>query len=578
MKDFVHLIVALDRSNSTLDKVAAMRGYLERAPMADGAWAVYFLAGGRPQRLVSTRVMRDAVHQMTGMPEWLFDECYEAVGDLAETIALLLPECALADGASPPLVRSNPDSGLDHWMRERLLPMRRLEPEAARLALAEYWGLLDAQGRFVFNKLITGGLRLGVSRQLALRALAESSGVDARLLAQRIIGYTDRTRLPDAARYSALIEAPRSSAPGAAPDSGAASSSVDPASLLLPYPFMLANGWDPAQAAATRADEWLAEWKWDGIRAQIVRRADTVALWSRGEELLTDRFPEIVAAARALPSGTVLDGELLCWAPDAPRPMDFAAMQTRVGRLRPGASTLRNAPAVFVAFDCLERGQVDLRARPLIERRQVLLALLGGREPERMTTAVLRAAPALAAPDWASRASLRESARTQGAEGLMLKRLDSAYGIGRSRADGGSWFKWKLDPFSVDAVLIYAQAGHGRRAGLFTDYTFAVWDDGEGSERRLVPFAKAYSGLNDAEIREVDAIVRRTTLERFGPVRSVEPSQVFEIGFEGIARSARHRAGISVRFPRMLRWRRDKPATEADSLGTLRALLAISRA
>jgi DNA ligase-1 len=378
----------------------------------------------------------------------------------------------------------------------------------------------------------------------------------------------------DADRSPPLADGTGDAARASAATATDAGQSSDPALALLPYPFMLAHSWEPAKADAEPAAHWLAEWKWDGIRVQLVRRTHAVALWSRGEELLTDRFPEIVSAAQALAPGTVLDGELLCWAAGAPRPMDFAAMQTRIGRLRPGATTLRQTPARLVVFDCLEHQGVDLRGHPLRLRRQALFdsLALAAPDPERLC-----AASAFEASTWSERAGLREAARTFGAEGLMLKRLDSAYGIGRSRADGGHWFKWKLDPFAVDAVLIYAQAGHGRRAGLYTDYTFAVWDRSAAEAPRLVPFAKAYSGLTDAEIREVDAIIRRTTVERFGPVRSVEPTLVFEIGFEGIARSARHRAGVSVRFPRMLRWRRDKGVAEADSLASLQGLLAASR-
>ncbi len=558
MEQFARLVAALDRSNSTLDKVAAMREYLASEPAEDCAWAVYFLAGGKPQSLVPTRLMREAARESAGVAEWLFDECYQAVGDLAETIALVLPE---PHGTVPA------DGGLDTWMRRDVLPLRGLDAAATLAALVRCWALLDSWQRFVFNKLLTGGLRLGVSRQLVLRALAEASGVDARLLAQRIIGFTDRKTLPDAQRYRALIAA----VPVSENEQVA---SADPGAALLPYPFMLAHSWEVARADTDPAHDWLCEWKWDGIRAQLIRRGESTALWSRGEELLTERFPEIIAAAQALPVGTVLDGELLCWLPNEPRPMDFAAMQTRIGRLKPGAATLRKAPARFLAFDCLEQRGVDLRQTALMLRRQALLECLASvtGHPERILPA-----PVLEASTWDERARLRSSARRQGAEGLMIKRRDSTYGIGRSRAEGGGWFKWKLDPFAVDAVLIYAQAGHGRRAGLYTDYTFAVWDRRDEAQVSLVPFAKAYSGLTDAEIREVDSIIRRTTTERFGPVRSVAPSLVFEIGFEGIGRSSRHRAGVSVRFPRMLRWRRDKSVDQADTLETLEQLLGTQR-
>lgn len=548
MQAFAQLVEALDASNATSEKVAALRTHFETVPACDAAWAIYFLAGGKPRRLVPSRLLREAACAAAGLEPWLFEECYESVGDLAETISLLLPE-------PTGLART---AGLNWWMRERVLPLRTLTPAECEAALRSAWAELGTRERFVFNKLITGGLRLGVSRQLSLRALALAFGLDARLLAQRIIGYTDSAHEPDANRFTALVAAEGAALPP-----------------LLPYPFFLAHGWDPKDAAHSRTADWLVEWKWDGIRAQVVRRADGLAIWSRGEELLTERFPEIAQPAGDLQVGCVLDGELLCWRAGESRPMDFAAMQTRIGRERPGAASLRQAPVVFVAFDCLEYRGEDLRGRSLAERRAVLAQLLPGGHG---AAAALRLAQPLPATQWSQHARWREQAREHGAEGLMIKRLDSVYGVGRSRAEGGSWFKWKLDPYSVDAVLVYAQAGHGRRAGLYTDYTFAVWSDQAQGERRLVPFAKAYSGLADAEIRELDKIIRRTTTEKFGPVRSVLPEQVFEIGFEGIARSTRHRAGVAVRFPRILRWRRDKPPAQADTLASLQGLVAVNRA
>lgn len=545
MHAFAELVAALDASNATHDKVAALRAYFEKQPAEDAAWAMYFLAGGKPRRLVPARTLRAAACQAADLEPWLFEDCYESVGDLAETIALLLEEP----------ISASTGLGLAHWMRERVLPLRALDEADCVAALQGAWAELNTRERFVFNKLITGGLRLGVSRQLSLRALAQAFGVDAKTLAQRIIGYTDSQSAPSAEGFAALVS----------PEHGSGHA-------LLPYPFFLAHRWDDGREHPSAVSDWLVEWKWDGIRAQVVRREAGLAIWSRGEELLTSRFPDIVEAAARLPVGTVLDGELLCWREGDRRPMDFSAMQSRIGRERPGAAILRDAPAVFVAFDCLERSGTDLRGQALVARRTALLEIVS-EAPGR-----LRAASALSLANWANCAQWRLQAREYGAEGLMLKRSDSVYGIGRSRAEGDAWFKWKLDPLTVDAVLIYAQAGHGRRAGLFTDYTFAVWDECAATGRELVPFAKAYSGLGDAEIREVDAIIRRTTLERFGPVRSVSPEQVFEIGFEGIARSRRHRAGVAVRFPRILRWRRDKTPDQADTLASLQALIAVNRA
>jgi DNA ligase-1 len=539
MREFVDLFHALDVSTSTVAKVAALRRYLAGADARDAAWAVYFLAGGKPRQSVGSRVLRDFALAASGVPEWLFDECYDTVGDLAETIALLLPP------ASQPLTGT-----LAEWVEQRLLPLRGRPPDEAAAALAAAFEQMSTLQRFVFVKLIGGGFRVGVSKLLVIRAIAEVSGLDARVVAQRMMGYTDNTVSPSAARYRALI---------ARDDGGTAAGH--------PYPFFLAHPLQLPPAEFERAlgppTNWLVEWKFDGIRAQLVRRAGQTWLWSRGEELLGEGFPEIVDAAAGLSDGTVLDGEVLVWLGDAPAP--FALLQRRIARKRLTPKVLQEAPARFVAFDLLEHEGQDLRMRPQHERRAAL---------ERLAAEVgLMVSPRVLADTWEALARLREESRARAVEGLMLKHLDATYRTGRTKDPGGSdWWKWKIEPFAVDAVLVYAQPGHGRRANLYTDYTFAVWADTDAG-RELVPFAKAYSGLTDAEIRAIDAIVRKTTVERFGPVRALAPSQVFEIGFEGIQRSPRHKSGIAVRFPRMLRWRKDKRVEEADTLTTLSGLL-----
>ena len=557
MKAFAALYAALDASTSVLDKVAALRAYFESADPADAAWAVYFLAGGKPRQTVPTALLRATACRESGLPDWLFEESYQAVGDLAETIAHVLP-------------RPERDSalGLAAWMDQRLLPLRGQEPQAQAAALAHWWRELDAPGRFLLTKLIGGGFRVGVSRLLVQRALAEAFGVDARLVAQRLMGYTDARTPPTAQRFLALRDP------------------TAPAEAGQPYPFFLAHALpDDGLPISQRLGEpaaWQAEWKYDGIRAQLVRRGSGCWIWSRGEELVTERFPEVVAAAAHLPPGTVLDGELLVWIDGAPGP--FQRLQQRIGRKTLTKKLLAESPVAFVAYDLLESQGEDLRARPLHERRARLQPLC--------EACGLRLSPVLAGADWPALAALRAQARERGVEGLMLKALDSSYGSGRSKS-GGTWWKWKLEPLSVDCVLIYAQAGHGRRAGVYTDYTFAVWNRAprdaveaqavvEAMARRepaqpgglqLVPFAKAYSGLSDAEFAQVDRVIRAHTLEKFGPVRSVRPTLVFELGFEGVNRSPRHKSGIAVRFPRMLRIRQDKPLHEADTLAQLQALL-----
>ena len=522
MKGFAGLYAALDASNKTSDKVAAMRAYFAAAPAEDAAWAVYFLIGRRPRQVVSTRNLRAWAMAAANIPEWLFDESYEAVGDLAETVALLLPDA----GSGTPLP-------LHQWV-ERLLGLPGLGEAEQAAVMRAAWAELGVVERLVWNKLITGAFRVGVAQSLVVRALAEVGALPAAVVAHRLMGAWE----PTAAWFRGVLTA-----------------DAEEADSSRPYPFLLAHPLEDLTGLGELAG-WQAEWKWDGIRAQVIRRAGEVYIWSRGEELITDRFPEVAQAARGLADGTVLDGEILPWKDGV---LPFAELQRRIGRKQLTRKILDEVPAVLVAFDVLEHGGQDLRERPLTERRVVLERVLAGADP------ALRPSPVVAATSWDQLRQLREGSRAHQVEGLMLKRRASTYGVGRPRGD---WWKWKIEPRTVDAVLIYAQRGQGRRASLYTDYTFGVWQ-GEA----LVPFCKAYSGLTDAEIVEVDKFVREHTLEKFGPVRVVEPALVFEIGFEGIARSTRHKSGVAVRFPRMLRWRTDKTPGDADRIEQLQALL-----
>jgi DNA ligase-1 len=423
-------------------------------------------------------------------------------------------------------------------MEDRLLPLRGLDEAEIRARMPGYWSELEDHERLVLNKLITGEFRVGVSRLLVTRALGAVAGLEPRVIAERLAGPFE----PTPARYLALIAA-----------------QAESANAGQPYPFFLAHPLQSPPETLGAVEDWHVEWKWDGIRAQLIRRADLIYVWSRGEDLVTERFPEIAAVGSRLPDGTVLDGEIMAWRGD--RPLAFAKLQQRIGRKTHTPKILADAPAAFVAYDLLEYGGEDVRARPLAWRRATLEALVA-----EVDLPALRISPRVIASSWEALATLRDESRVRQVEGFMLKRLGSRYGVGRPRGD---WWKWKIDPYSVDAVLVYAQRGHGRRASLYTDYTFAVW---EGSE--LVPFAKAYSGLTDEEIREVDAFIRSNTLEKFGPVRSVTPELVCEIGFEGIQRSTRHKSGIAVRFPRILKLRRDKKIDAADTLETLRGLVS----
>ena len=562
MRRFAQLYMALDASTATTDKLAALQAYLATAPDEDAAWAVYVLAGGRPRQVVPTALLRETACAMAGIDDWLFEASYQAVGDLAETIAHVLP---------PPVAGAD-DAGLAGWMEQRLLPLRGLPPAEQALRLREAWSMLDATGRFLLVKLIGGGFRVGVSKLLVTRALAAVSGLDATLVAQRLMGWTDAKRAPTAERYRALLD-PATTAQ---------------AQASQPYPFFLAHALHAEPHSLGEAADWIAEWKYDGMRAQLVRRAGQCWIWSRGEELLSGRFPEIEAWAAHLPDGTVLDGEILVWPEGAAVPAPFNALQQRITRKTLPKKLLAEAPVRFLAYDLLESEGQDRRGEPQHRRRARLQALLPAHD----------VSPRVDGADWPALATARAESRARGVEGLMLKHRDAVYGQGRTKAEGVAsvWWKWKVDPLTADAVLVYAQAGHGRRASVYTDYTFAVWNRPphgaaeaqavvEAIARRepaprsdpqalqLVPFAKAYSGLTDAEFAAVDKVIRATTLEKFGPVRSVRPTLVFELGFEGIGPSPRHRSGIAVRFPRMLRLRHDKPLHEADTLGRLQAMV-----
>ena len=545
MREFARLFAELDETTATNRKLEALQQYFSTAAPENAAWAVYFLAGGKPRQAVPTKLLRQYAIEYAVLDEWLFDESYHAVGDMAETIAHILP---------PP--ENHSDLGLAEWMTERIGPLRGADPAVIREALFTYWNELTTPERFLFSKLIGGGFRVGVSKLLVTRALAAIAAVDSKLVAQRLMGWTDGSVRPTAEKFLQLI----------------AAQSDEEHKLRggQPYPFFLAHQLqDPA--ALGELTDWQVEWKYDGIRAQLVRRGALNYLWSRGEDLISERFPELCSVR--LPEGTVVDGEVLVWdhANDVPAP--FAELQRRIGRKTLSAKLLAELPAVLVCYDLLELDGVDLRALPQHERRALLETQVAAIDQPQ-----LKISPLIHAASWEALAELRTESRNRGVEGMMVKAKSAQYGVGRTK-DVGTWWKWKVDPYSIDAVLIYAQAGHGRRASLYTDYTFAVWDDDEGhGERKLVPFAKAYSGLTDAEIAQGDNAIRKTTVEKFGPVRSVKPTMVFEIGFEGIALSSRHKAGIAVRFPRILRRRDDKTVEDADTLDTLKGLLAAAGA
>jgi DNA ligase-1 len=533
MKLFTELYNALDQTNKTNEKVDALKNYFAEAAKSDAAWALYFLSGRKPRQIVPSKKLREWALELSGIPEWLFDESRDTVGDGAETIALLLPDNSHTD-----------ETPLHILVEEQLLPLRGADEAVQKSAVLAAWSRMNYAQRLIYNKLISGSFRVGVSQLLVVRALSQLSEIPTDIIAHRLMGEWS----PGAEFFAHLINPELE---------------TDETPIARPFPFHLAHQIDFDLAALGDISEWQAEWKWDGIRAQVIKRADQVFIWSRGEDLMTERFPEIARAAESLPNGTVLDGEVLPWMDD--KVMPFTELQKRIGRKNLTAKILAEVPVILQTYDILEYEARDIRSLEMFIRREFLEKTL--EDLPAAAREIFRPTELIEAHDWHDLTARREQSRELGVEGFMLKRRDSVYRTGRHRGD---WWKWKIEPMTIDAVLLYAQKGTGKRSGLYTDYTFAVWNE-RGDE--LVPFAKAYSGLTDAEIRRVDNFVRRNTKETFGPVRSVEPKLVFELAFENIQKSTRHKSGVAVRFPRILRWREDKTIKDADSLKTIHELL-----
>jgi DNA ligase-1 len=532
---FANLVTTLGDATKTNDKLNALAEYFASAGDRDKVWVIAIFSGRRPKRAVNSTQLKAWCIEMTNLAEWLFDECYHTVGDLAETIALLLPANNY----------ESPGQSL-HFYLQQLIYIDGQSEEVRKKFILDAWNSMDRVERFVFNKLITGGFRIGVSQTLMVKALARTKNLEPAVIAHRITGNWDPLNIS----FDELLNA-----------------SVGPGDPSQPYPFYLAYALDLDWVELGDPAEWQAEWKWDGIRGQIIKRAGQFFVWSRGEELLTSKFPEYLPLSLALGDGTVLDGEIICLSGDAPInspfiPLPFSSLQTRIGRKNTSKKQLLEAPVGFIAYDLLEFESADFRGQPMEERRNRLEEVVAS-----VNHPVLRLSPVIPFNYWEVLTELRQKARQMGSEGIMLKRKISVYQSGRKRGD---WWKWKIDPLVIDAVMIYAQKGHGRRSNLYTDYTFAV-KQGE----QLISFTKAYSGLTDKEIAEVDQFVKRNSLEKFGPVRTVKPELVFEIAFEGIAASNRHKSGIALRFPRINRWRKDKKPDEINTLDDLKEMLNI---
>lgn len=520
------MIQALENTSKTNAKIEYLKSYFETAPEADRVWTIALFTHRRPKRQVNTRMLAEWAMQVAMLDAWLFQESYDVVGDLAETIALVLPRQK----------QVYPDRSLTDWI-SFLMDLAGKTDEEKESQVKQAWSELPEGERFVFNKLITGGFRVGVSQNLMVKALADLYDLEPSDVAYALSGKWD----PQTISFSALLF------------------QEGEQSYSKPYPFYLAYPIEGEVGDLGEAAEWSAEWKWDGIRSQLIVRDNTLFLWSRGEELITEKFPELHPLVNLLPNGTVIDGELLPFKDGIP--LSFHLLQTRIGRKNVTKKHLQEAPAAILAYDLLEYEGKDIRQLPFFERRNLLKELI----ERSLSDPLLKYSESLSWSYWEELTTLREQSREYHAEGFMIKRKTSAYLSGRKRGD---WWKWKVDPYTIDAVMVYAQKGHGKRADLYSDYTFAVWKEGE-----LVPFAKAYSGLTDKEMYEVTQFVRKHTLEKFGPVRTVTPTLVFEIHFEGINLSPRHKSGVAVRFPRIHRWRRDKVAAEANTIEDLMTLL-----
>lgn len=528
MKAFSKLIVQLGTSTKTNEKLDALANYFATTNDADKVWVIALFSGRRPRRLLSSTLLKSWCIEIAGLTDWLFEECYHTVGDLAETIALLLP---------PP--KGELSNHSLSFIIQKLTAFEKQDEAAKKEFVTATWMQMEKDERFVFNKLLTENFRIGVSQKTIVNALVKITGLDANAIAHRISGNWD----PSIISFTDLL-----------------SEEALSSDFSKPYPFYLAYALEDTTGSLGQENEWQAEWKWDGIRGQIIKRNNELFVWSRGEELMTEKFPEYNVLKELLPDGVVLDGEIIVSADNKPLP--FALLQTRIGRKSLTRKILNETPIAFFVYDLLEYNGDDYRERSLEQRRKMLDEIIN-----KVNHPVLVSSPVIAFSIWEQLAEIREGSRAMGAEGIMLKRKSSTYQVGRKRGD---WWKWKIDPLVIDAVMIYAQKGHGRRSNLYTDYTFAV-KDGD----KLVSFAKAYSGLTDKEFGQVDAFVKRNSLEKFGPVRTVKPELVFEIAFEGIAASNRHKSGVALRFPRINRWRKDKKADEINTLDDLKTMLQV---
>lgn len=535
MRDFVDLINNLDQTTKTLNKVSALKHYFEIAEDKDKVWTIFLLSGQRLKRSVNSRLIKQWAIELSNLPEWLFEETYTTVGDMSETISLILPEN-----------KGKTEKTLSEWMNY-INDLKSLSEAEKKEKIIEAWSNLTQQECFIFNKIAFGSFRIGVSQSLVVRALSKITSKETTEIQYALTGEWN----PFEVTFDELLSGDKTET-----------------SFSKPYPFFLSSQLEGKPEELGDPNEWTIEWKWDGIRSQIINREGKISIWTRGEELVTDKFPELIKSIESLPEGTVMDGEIL---PFVEHPLSFNVLQTRIGRKNVTEKILSDAPVIFYAYDLIELEGEDLRNKPLEQRQKLMRETVNKLNSELDESRILLP-PKVEFNQWSDLDSLKQTSRENYSEGLMLKRKSSEYQVGRKRGD---WWKWKVDPYTTDAVMIYAQRGHGRRANLYTDYTFAVWssEENRGKSMELIPFAKAYSGLTDEEINKVNKYVLDNTIEKFGPVRSVKAGLVFEIAFEGIQESPRHKSGIAVRFPRILRIRHDKKPEDANTIEDLKILL-----
>lgn len=533
MKTFANLIYALSSTSSVNEKTEILVDYFTQANDADKIWTIVLLSGKKPLKKIKRSDLKNWCIEYTNLPSWLFEESYQHVGDLAETIALLLPKNEIIEDDTPTSLA---------FILERIYHHKENDETKRKEFVLSYWQKLDKNSCFVFNKLLTGGFRIGISKSILIKSISKAENIPSEEVAYRLTG--DINPLTD--QYQTLLY-----------NDTALNNSK-------PYPFYLSHPIDFNITELNNPEDWIAEWKWDGIRGQCIKRNGQHFIWSRGENLITDMIPEYQSFMSHLPDGTVIDGEIICAAPDFDQitPLPFSLLQTRINRKKITKKILTESPVIFIAYDLLEVNGHDIRNQPLNERKKILSSIVNS-----IKDIHLQYSPLISFQNWDELIQIREKSRANASEGLMLKEKNSKYLSGRKK---GEWWKWKIDPMTIDCVLIYAQKGHGRRSNLYTDYTFAV-KDGE----KLITFTKAYSGLTDDEFKEIDQFIKKYAVEKFGPVRTVKPELVFEIAFEGISESKRHKSGISLRFPRMKRLRKDKSPEDINTLDDLKKMLRI---